>query len=54
MILLRAKTLIGQLEGVGPENQDFFVAWNGNKRSELPFGPKKVEKEKARPFQLPK
>ena len=35
--------LIGQLEGAGPENLDFFGAWNGNERSELPFGPQKVD-----------
>ncbi len=38
MVLRRATSLRGALEGVGPENQDFFGPWNGN---EL-FGPKKV------------
>ena len=41
MILMRGKDIMRQLEGAGPENRDFFGAWNGNERSELPLGPKK-------------
>jgi hypothetical protein len=29
MILRGATSLRGALEGVGPENQDFFGPWNG-------------------------
>jgi len=54
MILMRGKDITRQLEGVGPENWDYFGAWNGNEHSELPFGPKNVEIFRARPFQLPK
>jgi hypothetical protein len=31
----------GSLEGVGPENPDFFGPRNGNERSECHLGPKK-------------
>ncbi len=30
MILMRANPLQWPLEGVGPENRDFFGPWNGN------------------------
>ncbi len=33
MILLGEKSFLGPLEGVGPENWDFFGPWNGNERS---------------------
>ncbi len=29
MVLRRATSLRGALEGVGPENRDFFGPWNG-------------------------
>jgi hypothetical protein len=35
MILTRENTFRGLLEGVGPENQDFFGPSNGNERSPL-------------------
>jgi hypothetical protein len=40
MVLRGATSLLGALEGVGPENQDFF-------------GPKKVKIFRAHPFQCP-
>ncbi len=41
MILRRATSLRGALEGMGSENRDFFGPWNGNERSECHLGPKK-------------
>ncbi len=40
MILMQKNPLRGPLEGVGPENRDFFGPWNGNERSECHLGPK--------------
>jgi hypothetical protein len=45
MILMRANPLQGTLEGVGPENRDFFG--NG-------FAPIKIIKSKANAFWAPK
>ncbi len=40
MILMGANLLLGLLEGLDPENRDFFGSRNGNKRSECNLGPK--------------
>ena len=47
MILMRANPFWGPVEREGPENQDFFGPWNGNKRSECHLGPKKSKKNPA-------
>ncbi len=39
MILMRENPLLGPLEGVGPEDQDFFGPWNGHGQSECHLGP---------------
>ncbi len=39
MILLRANSLLGPLEGMGPEDQDFVGPWNGHKQSKCRLGP---------------
>jgi hypothetical protein len=41
MILMRANTFRGPLEGVDPENRDFFGPGNGSERSECHLGPTK-------------
>jgi hypothetical protein len=41
MVLRGATSLRGALEGVGPENRDFFWALKWHKRSECHLGPKK-------------
>jgi hypothetical protein len=41
MIVMREITFRGPLEGVGPENQDFFGPSNANEPSECNLGPKK-------------
>jgi hypothetical protein len=41
MILRGATSLQGALEGVGPENRDFFWALKWHERSECHLGPKK-------------
>ena len=41
MILMWAHLFRGPLEGVGPENRDFFGPWNGHERSDCHLGPKK-------------
>jgi hypothetical protein len=38
MILCGQHPFKGPLEGVGPENRDFFGPWNGNERSEYHLG----------------
>jgi hypothetical protein len=40
MILMWENLFRGPLEGVGPENRDFFGPCNGNERSECHLGPK--------------
>ncbi len=42
MILKGATSLRGALEGVGPENRDFFRALKWHERSECHLGPKKL------------
>ncbi len=46
MVLRRATSLWEALEGVGPENRDFFGPWNGNR-------PKKVSIFRAHPSNAP-
>jgi hypothetical protein len=41
MVLRSATSLWGALEGVGPENQDFFGPWKWHEQSECHLGPKK-------------
>jgi hypothetical protein len=45
MILMRENPFRGPLEGVGPENQDFF-----NEHSECQLGPKKVDADLDPPY----
>ncbi len=40
MVLRRATSLGGALEGVGPENQDFFGPWNGMSEESAIWAPK--------------
>jgi hypothetical protein len=40
MVLVRASTLRGPFEGVGPESRDFFGPLNGYEQSECLLGPK--------------
>jgi hypothetical protein len=42
MVLRGATTLRGALEGVGPENRDFFWGPEMARGKRVPFGPKKV------------
>jgi hypothetical protein len=42
MVLWGATSLQGALEGVGPENQDFFEPYMARPKR-VTFGPKKVE-----------
>ncbi len=42
MILMRENPFREPLEGVGPENRDFFGLWNGNEQCECHLGPKSV------------
>ncbi len=37
MILMRTNPLQGSLEGVGPENRDFFGLWKDNEKQSLDF-----------------
>jgi hypothetical protein len=39
MILRGATSLQGALEGVGPENLDFFGPWNGTSEASAELGP---------------
>ncbi len=41
MILMGKNPFWGPLEGMGPENRDFFGPWNGNERGECHLVPKK-------------
>ncbi len=41
IILIRENLFRGPLEGLGPENWDFFGPWNGHERSECHLGTKK-------------
>jgi hypothetical protein len=43
-IMINLKLLV-PLEGVGPENRDFFGPCNGNERSECQLGPHKSRKD---------
>jgi hypothetical protein len=50
MILMRANTFRGPLEGQGPENRDFLGPLNGSERSECHFGPNKLSKYEIGPL----
>ncbi len=52
MILMGANPLLGPLEGVGPENLDFFGP-NGIRYACGHFRAQKVSIFRARPFQWP-
>jgi hypothetical protein len=50
MILMRANTFRGPLEGQGPEDRDLLGPLNGNERSECNFGPNKLSKYEIGPL----
>ncbi len=52
MVLKSATSLLGALEGVGPENLDFLGS-NGIRFPNAISGPKKVSIFRAHPFQCP-
>jgi hypothetical protein len=52
MVLRGATSLLGALEGVGPENLD-FLGTNGTRFARAISGPKKVSIFRVHPFQCP-